>query len=96
LHHCDPFLSIIDTGFLENTVCYISHISTQRLCAIYAIHRTFCKCLSLFVFCLQPKINIPEFLSASEITDLMYAIDSELELDEDPAVCEIEPNMSWD
>jgi hypothetical protein len=35
----------------------------------------------MFVFfCLQPKINIPEFLSASEITDVS---DSELELDED-------------
>jgi hypothetical protein len=61
-------------------VCYISHIPTQRLCAI---HRTFIEFCSLVFFCLQPKINIPDFLSASDITDLMYASDSKLELDED-------------
>jgi hypothetical protein len=32
---------------------------------------------------LQPKINIPEFLSASEIRDVIYASDSELAIDED-------------
>jgi hypothetical protein len=34
-------------------------------------------------FCLQPKINIPELLSASKITDLINASDSESTLDED-------------
>jgi hypothetical protein len=37
----------------------------------------------LFFFCLQPEINIPEFLTASKITDLINASNSELVFDGD-------------